>query len=188
MTRVIAGTAGGRRLQTPSGSATRPTSDRVREALFSALESALGTLARRSVLDLFAGSGAVGLEALSRGASHAVLVERDRRTATLIRQNARSLGLRDASVVLADAASYVRTTRPDGPYDVLFCDPPYAYPTSRLETLLGELASSSWMARGSMVVVERSVRDAELGWPSRVEAGQRKVYGETALWYGHCHA
>ncbi|MBU2075293.1 MAG: RsmD family RNA methyltransferase, partial [Actinobacteria bacterium] len=98
MTRIIGGSAGGRRLETPRGEATRPTSDRVREALFSAVESWCGTLSGLRVLDLYAGSGALGLEACSRGADHALLVERDRRTAAVITANARTLGLPGARV------------------------------------------------------------------------------------------
>ncbi len=105
MTRIVAGSAGGRRLRTPSGGRTRPTSDRVKEALFSALESQIGTLAGRRFLDLFAGSGAVGLEARSRGAQHVTLVERDPATAALIRANAKELGLDQVTVLVASAFS-----------------------------------------------------------------------------------
>src|SRR6476620_12094520 len=101
MTRIIGGTAGGRRLRTPGGEATRPTSDRVREALFSALESRLGSLTGLRFLDLYAGSGAVGLEAMSRGAGVVTAVESDRRTARLVQQNADALGFRRAEVVAA---------------------------------------------------------------------------------------
>src|SRR5918992_69187 len=109
MTRIVAGAVGGRRLQTPPGDDTRPTTERVREALFSALESALGSLDGRRVLDLYAGSGAVGLEALSRGAAAAVLVERQRRVAALIRRNAESLGLSGWTVATESVGGYVRS-------------------------------------------------------------------------------
>ena len=105
MTRIIGGSAGGRALRTPAGSKTRPTSDRVREALFSALESRLGTLRGRAFLDVYAGSGAVGLEAASRGASHVTFVERDRAAASLISQNARTLGLTELTVLSASATA-----------------------------------------------------------------------------------
>src|SRR5689334_7957728 len=99
MTRIIGGTAGGRRLRTPTGDATRPTSDRVREALFSTLESQLGSLTGLRVLDLYAGSGAVGLEAMSRGAGVVTAVESDRRTAGLAQDNARTLGFHRVEVL-----------------------------------------------------------------------------------------
>src|SRR3990170_2743067 len=99
MTRIIGGSAGGRRLSTPRGLNTRPTSDRVREALFSAIEAWCGSLAGLRFLDLYAGSGAVGLEARSRGAGVVTLVEQDRRTAALISDNARALGFTRANVL-----------------------------------------------------------------------------------------
>ena len=104
MTRIIGGSAGGRRIQTPRGVNTRPTSDRVREALFSAIESWCGSLHGLRFLDLYAGSGAVGLEAWSRGAGVVTLVEQDRRTASLIADNARTLGFPKAHVVTAAVA------------------------------------------------------------------------------------
>ena len=122
MTRIIGGSAGGRRLETPRGEATRPTSDRVREALFSAVESWCGTLSGLRVLDLYAGSGALGLEACSRGADHALLVERDRRTAAVITANARTLGLPGARVVAASVGT-VLASAPDRPYDLVLADP-----------------------------------------------------------------
>ena len=125
MTRIVAGSARGRRLRTPTGQRTRPTADRVREALFSALESALGSLEGLRVLDLYAGSGAVGLEAMSRGAGVATLVEGDRRTARLVQQNADDLGFRRAEVVAAPVEKAVALP-PRAPYDVAFLDPPYA--------------------------------------------------------------
>src|SRR5215218_7676192 len=111
MTRIISGAAGGRRLATPSGPATRPTTDRVREALFSSIESWCGSLQGLRFLDLFAGSGAVGLEAWSRGAGVVTLVESDRRTARLIADNARTLGFAKADVV-SGKVSHVLATPP----------------------------------------------------------------------------
>lgn len=191
MTRIIAGTAGGRRLQTPTGGATRPSSDRVREALFAALESAVGGLSGRRILDLFAGSGAVGLEALSRGAAEAVLVERDRRTAALIRTNADTLGLDGAHVVAAPAETYTASP-PAEPFDVVFCDPPYAYGAEALNALVATVATPAWLGEG-VIVVERAAREAAFGWPESVEPLRVRTYGDTALWYGRlwygrCHA
>jgi 16S rRNA (guanine966-N2)-methyltransferase len=188
VTRVIGGTAGGRRLRTPHGDRTRPTSDRVREALFSALESALGSLAGLRFLDLYAGSGAVGLEAASRGAGHARLVEHDRRAARLAEDNARLLGLADRVEVVAQpvATALGRRTRPpydqDEPhrYDVVFADPPYRHPDADVADALTLLAAHGWLAPGAVVVVERSSR-AALAWPVGYAPDRVRTYGETAL-------
>lgn len=187
MSRIISGVAGGRRLQTPAGSATRPTSDRVREALFSTLESAFGSMDGLRVLDLFAGSGGVGLEALSRGAETAVLVESNRRTAALIGTNAATLRLGGARVVSAKAETFVGSP-PTEPYDVIFCDPPYSHDTEAIRGLLAHVTTRAWWAPDGVVVVERSSRDRDFVWPDLVEAWRHKTYGETALWYGHSHA
>src|SRR5689334_3765380 len=119
MTRIIGGTAGGRRIDAPRGTSTRPSSDRVREALFSAIESWCGTLQGLRFLDLYAGSGAVGLEAWSRGAGIVTLVEQNRRTAALITANAHALGFTKAHVVAASVAATLLRP-PSAPYDVVF--------------------------------------------------------------------
>ena len=125
MTRVIAGTAGGRTLRTPPGSGTRPTSDRVREAVFSALDARDAVRGAR-VLDLYAGSGALGLEAASRGAARVVLVESDRRAADVIAGNARELKLPGTRVVRSTVAAHLfPDPAPDDPSDLVFVDPPY---------------------------------------------------------------
>lgn len=131
--RVVAGTARGRRLAAPPGAATRPTSDRVREAIFDMLGSLEAAGAARvaggRVVDLFAGSGALGIEALSRGAAHATFVERDRHAAAVIEANLAATGLGPASVVRRDVTAFLRSaaTEPAAPFDVAFCDPPYGY-------------------------------------------------------------
>src|SRR4051795_9287593 len=127
VTRIIGGAAGGRRIKAPAGDRTRPTSDRVREALFSAVDAALGSLHGLRFLDVYAGSGAVGLEARSRGAGVVTMVEHDRRTAGLIRENARDLGFDDVEVLVSDAGKALGR-EPLAPYDVAFLDPPYAVP------------------------------------------------------------
>jgi 16S rRNA (guanine966-N2)-methyltransferase len=180
VTRIIGGTAGGRRLRTPSGDRTRPTADRVREALFSAVGSALGSLGGLRFLDLYAGSGAVGLEAASRGAAAVTLVEQDRRTAALITDNARSVGL-DAEVVCAAVGRHL-AGRPASPYDVVFLDPPYGVDGAEVEGDLRALAGG-WLADGALVVVERSARDRGLTWPAGFTPGRVRRYGETALSY-----
>lgn len=184
MTRIIGGHAGGRRLATPAGSTTRPTSDRVREALFSAVESWCGSLDGLHVLDLYAGSGAVGLEAWSRGAVLVTLVEQDRRTAALISTNAREVGFAQADVRAAAVRS-VLAKSPGAPYDLVFCDPPYLVTTEEVEADLAALVAHAWLAPEALVVVERGKRSAKLTWPEGIEAGREKKYGETTLWYGH---
>jgi 16S rRNA (guanine966-N2)-methyltransferase len=186
MTRVIAGAAGGRRLTVPPGRGTRPTSDRAREALFSTLTSLRGPvgLAGARFLDLYAGSGAVGLEALSRGAAHVLLVERDRRALDALRTNAAAVDLPGARVLADDVVHVAAGAGPDEPYDVVFLDPPYEVPAHGVADVLGRLAAGGWLAPGSLVVVERSSRDPAWTWPDGVEAVQDRRYGEAALWYG----
>jgi 16S rRNA (guanine966-N2)-methyltransferase len=185
VTRIIAGRAGGRRLETPRGDQTRPTSDRVREALFSAVESAWGDLDGLRFLDLYAGSGAVGLEAWSRGAAVVTLVEADRRTAGLIERNARTIGC-DVAQVVASSVAATLSHPPRAPYDIVFSDPPYPLDEVALAGDLALLAAQGWLADDALVVVERGSRSPEPGWPASVRAlpGRRgrKKYGETTLW------
>ncbi len=186
MTRVIGGSAGGRRLAVPPGTATRPTSDRAREALFSALTSMLGPggLTGTRVLDLYAGSGAVGLEALSRGASAVLLVENDRRAAAAVRANVAALGLPGAQVVRDDVARLAGSANPQPPYDVAFLDPPYPLPAGALRAVIAALAGHGWLAPEAVVVVERASRDAPWTWPAGLTAIRERRYGEGMLWYG----
>lgn len=181
MTRIIGGTAGGRKLRTPAGDATRPTSDRVREALFSALEAQLGSLHGLRVLDLYAGSGAVGLEAASRGAAAVTAVESDRRTAALIGENARTLGF--GVDVVAHPVARALGVRPAAPYDVVFLDPPYPLPDEEVVEALRLLVDGGWLADGAAVVLERSARSVEPAWPAGLGGPRKKKYGETVLWY-----
>lgn len=183
MTRIISGVARGRRLATPTGDATRPTSDRVREALFSTLESSLGAWAGVWFLDLFAGSGAVGLEALSRGAAHATLVEQHRRTAAVARQNARALGFSAVEVVAARAETFVQRA-PAHRFDVAFLDPPYTLDNGSVEALLAALVDHRWLTPEAVVVVERSSRTPPPHWPAGLGEERAKRYGETTVWYG----
>lgn len=179
----MAGAAGGRRLAVPPGRNTRPTSDRTREALFSAL-AALTDLDGARVLDLYAGSGAVGLEALSRGAAHALLVEADPRAARVLRDNASTLSLAGAQV-RADRVERLAEDTPDAPYDVVFADPPYALAADELAAVLSNLAEHGWFARDAVVVVERASRDPEWLWPKPLVRLRTRRYGEGTLWYGH---
>ncbi|GGX76456.1 16S rRNA (guanine(966)-N(2))-methyltransferase RsmD [Streptomyces minutiscleroticus] len=185
MTRVIAGRAGGRRLAVPPGTGTRPTSDRAREGLFSTWQSLLGgALDGERVLDLYGGSGAVGLEALSRGAAHVLLVESDARAVRTIRENVRALGLPGAEVRAGKAAQVVQGPAPQTPYDLVFLDPPYAVPDDDLRMILLTLAAGGWLADGALVTVERSTRGGEFTWPAGFEPLRSRRYGEGTFWYG----
>jgi 16S rRNA (guanine(966)-N(2))-methyltransferase RsmD len=185
VTRIVAGALGGRRITAPAGPHTRPTSDRVREALFSTLAS-LTELTGARFADLYAGSGAVGLEALSRGAAAVLLVEADPKAARIIRQNIALLGVgRDAHVVTGKVATVLEAGPPDGqPYDIVFADPPYAVPDDELTAVLAALVSGGWLAADAVVAIERATRSGAPGWVPEVTAERSRRYGESTLWYG----
>jgi 16S rRNA (guanine966-N2)-methyltransferase len=185
--RIIGGEAGGRRIKTPTGEATRPTTDRVREALFSAVDAAFGSLHGLRFLDVYAGSGAVGLEARSRGAGVVTLVEHDRRTARLIKENIATLGMSGVDLVVAPASRALGQP-PRAPYDVVFLDPPYAKPGTELDADLQALVDQGWLAHEAVVVVERSTRGDGPTWPRGLAGDRSRRYGETTLWYGHATA
>ncbi|MFB8240307.1 16S rRNA (guanine(966)-N(2))-methyltransferase RsmD [Kitasatospora purpeofusca] len=184
MTRVIAGAAGGRRLAVPPGRGTRPTSDKAREAMFSTLEALRGTLHGARMLDLFGGSGAVGLEALSRGAAHVLLVEADAQAARVIRENVRTVGLPGALVQAARAEKVVAGPAPEQPYDLVFLDPPYVVTDDEVREMLITLSAGGWLAEDVLVTVERSTRGGAFGWPEGFEELRSRRYGEGTLWYG----
>lgn len=180
--RVIAGSARGRRLDAPPGRAVRPTADRVREALFSSLAAAVPDA---RVLDLFTGSGALGIEALSRGAACASLVERDRRTAAVAERNLVGTGLTDRGVVVrADAADFVKDPL-GGPFDIVLLDPPYEYPLASIYTLVAVLEEVGALTTDVTVVVERDRRDPDLDAeiPTFLRLDRRRSYGDTVLLY-----
>jgi 16S rRNA (guanine966-N2)-methyltransferase len=181
MVRIVAGVAGGRRLTVPVRG-TRPTSDRVREAVFSAVQ-ARRDLDGTRVLDLYAGSGALGLEALSRGAAHVRFVESDRRVAAVLRHNVQALGLPGAEVTTADVAAVLRDD-PRQPYDVVLADPPYALDQDALGGVLIALVSGGWLAPGALLMVERAARAPAPAWPEGVVALTNRRYGDTAVHYG----
>jgi 16S rRNA (guanine966-N2)-methyltransferase len=209
MTRIIAGTHGGRRLSAPAGAQTRPTSDRVREAFFSTLDTIVDLTGARFA-DLYAGSGAVGLEALSRGADRVLLVESEAKAARVIRDNIVALragaaarlvtgkvlqvlagtanaGTRNAGPPNAGTsnAGPPNAGRPDGgPYDVVFADPPYAVTDAEVTEMQLALLTHGWLAPDAVVVVERSTRGAPLTWVDGITADRSRRYGETTLWYG----
>jgi 16S rRNA (guanine966-N2)-methyltransferase len=179
MTRIVAGTLGGRRLQVPRGDTTRPTSERVREALFSALESR-GAVGGAHVVDLYAGSGALGLEALSRGAASVVLVDSSRQAVEAARRNVKELGLSRVSVVLSSVGRFLASP-PAVAADLVFADPPYACGDDDVAAMLTAL-TERWLDPGAIVVVERGSRALEPRWPAGlVRTGVRR-YGETTLW------
>jgi 16S rRNA (guanine966-N2)-methyltransferase len=205
--RVIAGEAGGRRLAVPGGRDTRPTSDRAREGLFATIASMLGSLDGARVLDLYAGSGAVGLEALSRGAEHVLLVEHGARAARVIRENIEAIGLPGA-VLAADRVERVLARGPapagaqdapagaqddtagaqddtvGGRYDVVFADPPYALADAAVSQVLSLLAGQGWLAPGALVIVERATRSGPVSWPDGFVPDRARRYGEATFWYG----
>jgi 16S rRNA (guanine966-N2)-methyltransferase len=183
MSRVIAGIAGGRRLAVPAGRDTRPTSDRAREGLFSTVQALIGPLDGLRVADLYAGSGAVGLEALSRGASHALLVESHPRALKVVRQNAESLGLPGA-VPRGDKVERLVRQAPGEPYDLVFADPPYTLDDAAVTGVLESLRDHGWTAPDALVVVERASRGPALRWPDGYEAERDRRYGEAVFWYG----
>jgi 16S rRNA (guanine966-N2)-methyltransferase len=190
--RVIAGEAGGRRLAVPDGRDTRPTSDRAREGLFGTISSMLGSLTGVRVLDLYAGSGAVGLEALSRGAEHVLLVEHGARASRVIRENIEAIGLPGA-VLATDRVERVlaRGPAPAGGqdviegarYDVVFADPPYALADAAVSQVLSLLAGQGWLAPGALVIVERATRSGPVSWPEGFVPDRARRYGEATFWY-----
>jgi 16S rRNA (guanine966-N2)-methyltransferase len=171
----VAGTAGGRRLAVPP-KGTRPTSDRVREALFSAVQSAVDLDGAR-VLDLYAGTGALGLEALSRGASSAVFVESAAGALAVLRKNVAAVGL--PGVVRAGKVAAVLAAGSPEPFDLVLADPPYA--DEDLGRELSLLVSGGWVGPGSLVIVERSRRAAGLAWPEPLSPMKVRHYGDTSL-------
>jgi 16S rRNA (guanine966-N2)-methyltransferase len=179
MSRIVGGAAGGRRLRMRAGHSTRPTPERAREGLFSSLG---GDLTGRSFLDLYAGSGAVGLEAVSRGASPVVLVERDPGALKVLRDNVAALGLPGARVVPLPVQRYLShgaSAEEHQLFDVVFVDPPYA---DAVEGVLVSLLHD-WLTPDAVVVVERATRD-QFKWPAGLVTERSRRYGDSTLWYG----
>ncbi|MFJ8819132.1 16S rRNA (guanine(966)-N(2))-methyltransferase RsmD [Amycolatopsis thermoflava] len=179
MTRIVAGAASGRRLKVPA-QGTRPTSERVREALFNALEAA-GELTDARVLDLYAGSGALGLEALSRGAADAVFVESDRRAVQVLKANVSALGL--GGSVRSGPVETVLAQPADEPFHLVLADPPYSVGAEKIGTVLAALAVGGWIAEDGLVIVERALRDGEPDWPAGFAPVRTSRYGDTALYW-----
>ena len=185
MTRIVAGVAGGRRLSVPAGRGTRPTADRAREGLFATVLAIRGPLDGARVLDLYAGSGAVGLEALSRGASDVLLVESDARAARVIQANIEAVRLPGARLVTSRAERVLARGPGDHPpRDLVFADPPYVTSADEVQRMLTALRDRGWLAPGALVVVERATRSGPLTWPAGYLPDRSRGYGEATLWYG----
>jgi 16S rRNA (guanine(966)-N(2))-methyltransferase RsmD len=174
----VAGVAGGRRLRVPPRG-TRPTTDRTREALFSVLGARRDFDGLR-VLDLYSGSGALGLEALSRGAAAVLFVENDARAVAVLKANIATVGLSGAAVRRGSAAA-VLAGGTDTPFDLVLADPPYDVPTTEVEALLTALEGGGWLSDDAIVVVERAAASPELGWPSDWTAWPSRRYGDTRI-------
>lgn len=182
MSRIVAGSAGGRRIAVPPGRSTRPTSDRTREGLFSSLET-LADLHGARLLDLYAGSGAVGLEALSRGAGTVTCVESDPAALKVLRQNVVALGLPGAEI-RPDRVERFASSGTVSAADVVFADPPYALAADELRAVLDALERNGHLGADAIVVVERSSRDQPWVWPTTLTPLRFRRYGEGTLWYG----
>jgi 16S rRNA (guanine966-N2)-methyltransferase len=165
--------------QHKAGRGTRPTTDRVRESLFNVLAARLD-LAGLAVLDLYAGSGALGLEALSRGAASALFVESDAKAASVITQNIASLQVRGASV-RRGAVAAVLAAGATGPVDLVFADPPYEVDNSEVEAIPAALADHGWVAQDAVMVIERPTATAPIRWPPGWQVWSARRYGDTRL-------
>ena len=188
MTRIIAGAARGRRLSVPPGTRTRPTSDRAREGLFAAITARHGPLDGTAFLDLYAGSGAVGLEALSRGAAPVLLVESDPTAFRVIRANMTAVGLPGAELVTGPVATVLRRGPGRGAgrgpaFGVVVADPPYATGEGEVTAMLAALRGG-WLASGAFVAVERATRSGPVAWPEGYAPDGSRHYGEATFWYG----
>lgn len=186
MTRIIAGSERGRRLAVPVHG-TRPTSDRVRESLFSTLTSIVVsaglTWADLRVLDLYAGSGALGLEAASRGAERVILVEKSHAGAEVIRANMAAVGLDGVALVQTTVEALSQRPAPHA-HELVFADPPYDVTVERVAKNLAALVEAGWIAVDACVVVERPARDRQPPFPPSWHEFDQRRYGDTALWYG----
>ena len=181
--RIVAGEFRGRRLVAPKGEATRPTADRVREALFSTISSLAGpSLGGGRVLDAFAGSGALGLEALSRGLEHVTFVDTDRGALAALNTNIAALGVQSRAIV-TQGDSTVLSTRGairGGPFALLLLDPPYRLDAGAIGRLVSELIAHDLLEEGAIIVYEHATGVAA-SWPAGVSSIARKRYGSTEV-------
>jgi 16S rRNA (guanine966-N2)-methyltransferase len=186
MTRIIAGEAKGRRLTVPKRG-TRPTSDRVRESLFSAVSAHLLKVGinwiELSALDLYAGSGALGLEALSRGAHRVVLIEKARAAGEVIEANIKAVALPGAQLLIGDVSVVIERLGA-APFGLVFVDPPYEVGSAEIATVLMSLQINRLLSSGALVIVERPTGDEQTPLPASWEVLQVRRHGDTSLWYG----
>jgi 16S rRNA (guanine966-N2)-methyltransferase len=181
--RIVAGAWRGRAIVAPKGTDTRPTSDRVREAVFSAMHSRMGTLEGVTVLDPFAGSGALAFEALSRGSARAVVIENDRQARDAIVRNATALDCAGrVSIFSGDAFRIARDGVVGGPFALLFLDPPYKIMPAQVSRLLDDLAARGVLDAGALVVYEHARREVPV-WPEGFVACGDRAYGTTSVSY-----
>lgn len=179
--RIVAGRWRGRALRAPQGTDTRPTSDRVREAVFSAIEARMGDIGGLHVLDAFAGSGALGFEALSRGAQSVVFIEVDRRARDTIVRNAEAFHASPSvTVVAGDVFRLAGAGVQGGPFALLFVDPPYRIVPAQVSRFLEDLSSTGSLTEGALVVYEHAAR-AVIQWPAGFEPLQERRYGITEV-------
>ena len=183
--RIIAGLAKGRNLISPSG-ATRPTSDRAREALFSTLESEFGSINDLNVLDLYCGSGAVGAEALSRGAAVVHAVDNDEKATSVTRQNFALLenisGIGTTSVITSSVGKFLDKTS-ELKFDVVFLDPPYDLPNNEIEKTLSSLVKNGFLKSSAVVAIERDSKSKRLNWPLGLKELKERKYGAATIFY-----
>jgi 16S rRNA (guanine966-N2)-methyltransferase len=182
--RIIGGSAKGKNLFSPSDK-TRPTSDRAREGLFSSLESEFGSMSELNFLDLYSGSGAVGVEALSRGAAHVISVEQHQGTADLAKKNFALVTDSQGSyeVVSQDAEKFA-TTPARIAFDIIFLDPPYDVSNKVIEKLLLQLIENNYLKENGVIAVERESRTTEFNWPTPLTGVKVRAYGQGSIYYG----
>ena len=162
---------------------TRPTASRVREAIFSTLLHELGSFSDLQVLDLYAGSGALGIEAISRGASNAYFVDNERTAISIINSNLGGLGHVHTQVVKSNVATYLGQHSADTTFDLVFMDPPYSVVDAVVEDQIMALSTHGWLNEDAMVVVERDAKSV-IEWPEGFEVQEPRIYGDTSVWYG----
>ena len=182
--RIIAGSSKGKTLFSPTGK-TRPTSDRAREGLFSSLDSEFGSMSELNFLDLFSGSGAVGVEALSRGAANVYSVEDHSPTAGIAAKNfelvAKSTG--KFTVITSTAERFVATPHQIS-FDIIFMDPPYDLANSEIEKILTEINSNNLLKRNGIIAIERETKKAQFAWPQPFIEEKVRSYGQGSIFYG----
>jgi 16S rRNA (guanine966-N2)-methyltransferase len=178
--RIVAGKFRGARIEAPKGLATRPTSDQVRQALFNVLEHGAPAVAFEGarVLDLFAGSGALGLEALSRGARFCLFIEESAAARAAIRRNVEALGLTGATKIWRRDATRLGPAGTMQLFDLIFCDPPYGQGLG--EGALASAAEGGWVRAGAIAVLEERAA-AVIAWPAPFEEIDRRRYGDTTI-------